>query len=578
MPTGSLPSDAKDLYEKVYKKYRDEGMSEEEAAKRAWGAVKNAGYSKGEDGKWHKKSDLSEFSLVMLSVGINKDTGERFWKASTSDILPDSYNDEMSLRLYESFISRIDSGILPPEQYRSEAWQGGMPYVSVAHFREHSIAGDTEKVYVDGDVLKARGTFRNTPLGLACFNALCDDLYGQKKANQDRIRVSIAFLDFKHMHKSTGYVFERSETSEVCPECLKERASGTRPGRVFLDGLLIHFAMTRVPVNKRTLMEVEKSMTTKKEDAASIVGKALAEELEEKEAFVSRSELVEKSEEVEKSDDEILEVYRPFGGAVTMAQVKEYAMANKEADRVRDVWYAFQNVMYNIMQSPEIEDKGKALEAAAGELRSMIKNKNEVIFESLTGDDPDEQETQEESSAVTLTEVLEKMDKLESSLTQALTALETSLQARSVVASVDTVASHPLDMAIAQLRSDYDSVALMSGTPTEKLQAIQASFGGLGQEIKRLLSETGERSEAPVQEQGLVSIVEMMQKLSDKVDLLTSQQSRPSPSLDTRSLSIPSPRSINPATVPQIQQPVQQPKQAGPTPVLRSIIDRSVGL
>lgn len=578
MPVGNLPSEAKKLYESVYKQYRDKGMSEEEAAKRAWGAVKNAGYSKGEDGKWHKKADLSEFSLVMLSVGINKDTGDRYWKASTSDILPDSYNDEMSLTLYESFLNKIENGILPPEQYRSEAWEGGMPYVSVAHYREHSIAGDTDNVYVDGDVLKARGTFRNTPVGLACFNALCDDLYGQKKA-QDRIRVSIAFLDYKHQHKSTGFVFERSETNEVCPECLKEKKSGTRPGRIFLDGLLIHFAMTRVPVNKRTLMEVEKSMTTKKEDAASIVGKALAEEIEEKEGMISRSELVEKSdeeptEEVEKSDEAEV-MWKPFGGSTTMSQVKEWAMANKEAERVRDVWYAFQVVMSNIMNSPEIDDKGKAIEDAASELRSMIKNKNEIIFESLTDEeDPDEKAETVEVMQPSVAELMERIGKMEENLATVITAMQTSLQQPTVELSEHVMEQHPLDAAYAQLKADYDTVVLMDGNSNEKLQAIQSSFGTFGQEIKVLLSETA-KEPVVTQDSSIQELTNLVKSLADRVDLLTQQRSL---AVSQKGQTIPAPRSINPASVPQFQErSAHQPNKSG-LKSLREIVDTSVGL
>jgi hypothetical protein len=49
MPTGSLPAEGKKVYEAVLKECKSKGMSDEEAAKRAWGAVHNAG--------WHKKGD-----------------------------------------------------------------------------------------------------------------------------------------------------------------------------------------------------------------------------------------------------------------------------------------------------------------------------------------------------------------------------------------------------------------------------------------------------------------------------------------------------------------------------------------
>jgi len=74
--------------------------------------------------------------------------------------------------------------------------------------------------------------------------------------------------------------------------------------------------MTRVPVNQRTDMEVERAMTTRKEDAASIIGDELAEEIEDKAKLVGKSEaLVIKADETEEvvetpEEEELVEV--PF--------------------------------------------------------------------------------------------------------------------------------------------------------------------------------------------------------------------------------------------------------------------------
>jgi len=54
--TGSLPAEGKKIYEAVYKQYKDKGLSDGEAAKRAWGAVKNAGWYQDKDGQWKKKT------------------------------------------------------------------------------------------------------------------------------------------------------------------------------------------------------------------------------------------------------------------------------------------------------------------------------------------------------------------------------------------------------------------------------------------------------------------------------------------------------------------------------------------
>ena len=54
--TGSLPKEGKKIYEAVYQQYKDKGLSDAEAAQRAWGAVKQAGWKQDKDGNWHKES------------------------------------------------------------------------------------------------------------------------------------------------------------------------------------------------------------------------------------------------------------------------------------------------------------------------------------------------------------------------------------------------------------------------------------------------------------------------------------------------------------------------------------------
>lgn len=303
MPTGSLPSSAKALWEKVYNDAKAKGDSEEKAAKKAWGAVRNAGWSKDEEGKWHKKAQLAEFSLSIKRASYDEDTGEMRWRADASDTDNDSYNDNMTLELFSDFVSRIEKNEAAPEEFQTEFWRGGMPYLSISHYPDLDgvgVPGPVESVYIDGTFLKSKGKYNDTPLGRACFRSIRDDLYNKESEIEDKVRISIAFLDYMHKHKSNGYTFEREELSDFCPECLRELIEGEYAGKEFIKGQLIHLAHTRVPVNKRTLMEVDKSMTTRKEDAASIVGEELAEELDEKATVVGKSEaLVIKADEEE---------------------------------------------------------------------------------------------------------------------------------------------------------------------------------------------------------------------------------------------------------------------------------------
>jgi len=180
-------------------------------------------------------------------------------------------------------------------------------------FNGKGVPGPVDSVYIDGRVdagrgmLKAKGRFDDTPLGKACFQSISRDIE-DKVPDNERIRISIAFLDWKHRHKSTGYEFERTEDDFLCPECLKEMVTGDYGGKEFLKGHLIHLALTRVPVNERTSMEVERSMTTRKEDAETIIGE-LAEDLEELESekAVAKSATEDTPELVIKAEEEPIE-------------------------------------------------------------------------------------------------------------------------------------------------------------------------------------------------------------------------------------------------------------------------------
>ena len=317
MPQGNLPKKARDVYlkaEATAKKTCPEG-DEECIAKKSWAAVKRGWKKEGD--KWISKS-TAEFSLYIHKASFNKTTQEMKWFAVASDIEPDSYDDEMSLELYADFLRRIESKELPPERHRSEYWSGGIPYLSISHYLDldgSGVPGPTDEVFVDGKCLKADGRFNNTVLGKACFDAVCNDLYGEEKSkHENAIRISIAFVDWGHVHKSNGYEFKRESLDDYCPECLKEHMTGEGEGKIFKRGHLIHLALTRVPVNERTKMEV-RSMTTQKEDAASIVGEELAEEIAEKakdelkadlviKSEVEEPEIEEKAETSEEEDDE----------------------------------------------------------------------------------------------------------------------------------------------------------------------------------------------------------------------------------------------------------------------------------
>lgn len=300
MPYSTLDGEGSRIFEEVYNKaLKQYNGDKEKAARTAWSALKGAGYHKdAESGKWVKgKSEFAEFSMAIVKASFDKENQVMHWRSVNSDTDPDLYEESMSPELFVDFVNRIKDNTPVPAPFDGlvceDEWCGGMPYLSLAHYKsgtgKKNVPGEPESVYVDGKMLKSTGILYNTVLGKRVFDALNRDLYKRKSDGtpevppENRIRVSIGFLDLEHKHildDGTEKVFSREDVGQVCQLC----SSGI--GRkIYTKGQLVHLALTRVPVNPRTLVEVDKSMgtiTTKKDDAESIIGKDLVEELEEK--------------------------------------------------------------------------------------------------------------------------------------------------------------------------------------------------------------------------------------------------------------------------------------------------------
>lgn len=260
--------------------------------------------------EWVPRSNVTEFSLFIDKASFHKETGEMRFHAVGSDTLEDTYNDNMTAELFSDFLERIENKERPPEGYGNEFWNGGIPYLSISHYPDlkgKAVPGEMTSVYMDGNRLKGQGKFYETPLGLSTFKAICKDQTDEVNPDE-KIRISIAFLDYKHRHKSNGFTFERKSFTDRCPECYKEFVTQSGAGKEFLQGHLIHWAFTRVPVNQRTPVELEeKSMSeilTQKDDAASIVGEELADEIDAMKAEIGKSEAVVIKSEMEDEEPE----------------------------------------------------------------------------------------------------------------------------------------------------------------------------------------------------------------------------------------------------------------------------------
>lgn len=226
------------------------------------------------------------------------DKGRMIFNATASDTSLDSYQEKMTLNLYKSFIDYINKGVNLPI------------YASLSHYPRLSGKGEigvVTDVYVDGDRLKAKGYFKDTPLGVSVYNAIRKDRRDNIPAD-DRVRISIGFYDRKHEHEN-GSTWE-FKSAVPCLDCIKGVG-----GKTYLEGILEHLAVTRVPVNKRTDIVAKsegKDMTTRYEDAVSIVGdpelvdeveKALQDELQNKSG--ATDELIIKSEDSKKVWDDL---------------------------------------------------------------------------------------------------------------------------------------------------------------------------------------------------------------------------------------------------------------------------------
>lgn len=241
-----------------------------------------------------KDSVIVEMSMRISKASYNKSEPNAMrWTAIDSDVEDDLYHEKMSPELYKDFVTRIENKTPIPAPFdqvicEGSDWCGGTPYLSIAHYKagtsRKNVPGDVESVFIDGNRLKSKGILHNNDLGRAVWEKLREDMYiKEKSVNPEHlpIRISIGFLDLEHKHlgQATDFTFVRKNVGEICPLC----AQGIG-GKIYTKGQLVHLAMTRVPVNPRTEMSVERSMDeiqTKRQDAESIVGK-LADELEEK--------------------------------------------------------------------------------------------------------------------------------------------------------------------------------------------------------------------------------------------------------------------------------------------------------
>jgi len=522
-----------------------------------------------------KNQNVLAFASMYITKASLSPNGIMKWAATNSDTDPDSYNERMSPELYQEFCDHIKNEDELPVEFKpvvcSDYWCGGMPYLSISHYPDmngKAVPGEPLELFVDGKKLKAKGVLFDNPLGHSVWRSLKEDKY---KSTDEKIRISIGFLDLAHRH-GDGDVWVRENLYSLCPECLHGVEN-----KVYVKGYLVHLALTRVPVNKRTEMVLEEksdmAKKTRKEDAESIIGKELAEELEAKQKIsVQRSNaLIEMAEttapavepkteeeipvseevpekvvarveevEVTKSDDAMDTVMTapsavvdslPYGGATSMKDAEKFVSMQNETIFVMDAWNVLTNVAWNIFERNDIPDKKVALNGAVDEFRNMLAAKSMVAFAALS------------------------------------TVVEND---------------HVLKPALDALLANIDNTLTMESDVNDKLATINPSLQELGNKILEYVTAKSQFKEKPVppedknKETLLAELKSIVQPLADAVTnlqgdvgILKSQIN--AKSVETKSR-IPQPRTFTSSIYKS--QEVEQPKPGS----LRAIVNKSVEL
>lgn len=305
MPIGTnkapknLPSRAKKLWVETFNGVIEECKGstrecDEQAAKIAWDQVKSEYRKVGEN--WVLKAEYGEaYHDVLLNItkaSLQPDGSVR-WQAVASDTGMDRANEKTSVELFQDWIDRVTYkakvDYLPSPR---------MPFLGVSHYPAldgYGEAGETRRMYIDGNVFKADGVFNpDSAIGEKLLDAVKTELAMIKKgeAVEKPIRISAGWWDIQHYHSDSDYLFTRQSLLDRCPLCEK----GQTNDKIYKAGQLDHFAATRVPMNPRTSLGLEeKSMAkiTRRDDAESIIGQEDADELERQARMVGKSDTAE---------------------------------------------------------------------------------------------------------------------------------------------------------------------------------------------------------------------------------------------------------------------------------------------
>jgi hypothetical protein len=448
-----------------------------------------------------------ELSLFINRVSRDPQTGVRRWYSTASGTKRDLYNEKMSVPLFKDFIRRIEAGDKAPEPFASRAWQGGLPYLGVAHYLDmegDAIVGTTDRVWIDADIFKARGTFSDGPLADAAFKAIQEDIRLNRPTDQ-RVRVSIAFVDWGHDHEGAG-TFMRKSLMDRCPHC--DSGAGDK---VYKSGQLVHLALTRRPAYVETTIALEeRSMSARRDDAASVVGDELADELERRSkvltqksapamdasaivirevaAPVTTEEDADEKAAAEGGDTEEL-AEKSFGGAQSMDEAEVFLTRSVSTSFV-DAQGVLVGILKNLVGDA---DKAELVEKAVADyqsrLDSLAVDALVAVKDALRGRAFGEKKAnpfakEEKAPVEGETPAEETEDEMEEEVEPEVEPEE-----------APEGESHILDEAYASLKAAFDEAVASGGDRTTRLQMIQPALNALADAIMQNVEGGGEEAQ-----------------------------------------------------------------------------------
>lgn len=105
-----LPGAAQSIWRNVFNDVEGKGRNTQSAAQQAWGAVRNAGYSKNDEGKWVKKSKV--FKADIAVTGVNESLGIVFGWGMVTDIDNEPYFDDDNQHINSSVMIKATSDFM----------------------------------------------------------------------------------------------------------------------------------------------------------------------------------------------------------------------------------------------------------------------------------------------------------------------------------------------------------------------------------------------------------------------------------------------------------------------------------